>query len=162
VGKLTLRCKPTDVGKLVQCIVEAGAPLAWRSSKIEIVADVPASVPPVLVDPGRLEQALQNLLHNAVRHTSPGGIVAFVVSEEAESVIIQVKDTGEGIAPEDLPHIWERFYQGESARNGVDGGAGLGLALVRELIEAMNGMVEVESVVGEGSCFTLRFPHVCA
>jgi signal transduction histidine kinase len=161
VGKLTLRCKPTDVGKLVQCIVEAGAPLAWRSSKIEIVADVPASVPLVLVDPGRLEQALQNLLHNAVRHTSPGGIVAFVVLEEADSVIIQVKDTGEGIAPEDLPQIWERFYQAESARNDVDGGAGLGLALVQELIEAMNGRVEVESVVSEGSCFTLRLPRVC-
>ena len=161
VGKLTLRCKPTDVGKLVQCIVEAGAPLAWRSSKIEIVADVPSTVPPVMVDPGRLEQALQNLLHNAVRHTSPGGIVAFVVSEEPESVIVQVKDTGEGIASEDLPYVWERFYQADSARNREDSGAGLGLALVRELIEAMNGGVEVESVMGEGSCFTLRLPRVC-
>src|SRR6202043_1778306 len=107
VGKLTLRCKPTDIGKLVQCIVEGGAPLAWRSSKIEIVADIAAMMPAVLGDPGRLEQVLQNLLHNAIRHTSPGGIVAFVVSEEQESVIIQVKDTGEGIASEDLPHIWE-------------------------------------------------------
>jgi signal transduction histidine kinase len=162
VGKLTLRCKPTGVGKLVQCIVEAGAPLAWRSSRIEIVADVPTEVPLVLIDPGRLEQALHNLLHNAVRHTSPGGIVAFVVAEEPESVIIQVKDTGEGIAPEDLPHIWERFYQAESARNGANSGAGLGLALVKELIEAMNGSVEVESVVDEGSCFTIRLPRACA
>ena len=159
VGKLTLRCKSTDVGKLVQCIVEAGAPLAWRSSRIEIVADVPLEVPPVLIDPGRLEQALHNLLHNAVRHTSPGGIVAFVVAEEPENVIIQVKDTGEGIAPEDLLHIWERFYQAESAHNGANSGAGLGLALVKELIEAMNGSVEVESVVDEGSCFTIRLPR---
>src|SRR6185312_1428966 len=124
------------------------------SSRIEIVADIADAISPVLVDPGRLEQVLQNLLHNAVRHTSPGGIVAFVVSEEAESVIIQVKDTGEGIAPEDLPYIWERFYQADNARNSLDGGAGLGLALVKELVEAMDGTVEVESVVGGGSCFT--------
>lgn len=159
VGKLTLRCKPTDVGKLVQQIADAGATLAWRSSRIEVVADVPCQVLPVLVDPGRLEQALHNLLHNAIRHTSPGGIVAFVVTEEAKSVLIQVKDTGEGITPEDLPHIWERFYQAESAHNAVNSGAGLGLALVKELIEAMKGTVEVESVVGEGSCFSIRLPR---
>jgi signal transduction histidine kinase len=58
-----------------------------------------------------------------------------------------------------LPHIWERFYQAESARNGANSGAGLGLALVKELIEAMNGSVEVESVVDEGSCFTIRLPR---
>ncbi len=159
VGKLTLRCKPTDVGKLVQSIADAGAALAWQVSKIEVVADAPCEISPVLVDPGRLEQALHNLLHNAVRYTSPGGIVALVVAEEAESVIIQVKDTGDGIAPEDLPHIWERFYQVESAHKGANSGAGLGLTLVKELIEAMNGSVEVESVVGEGSCFTIRLPR---
>jgi signal transduction histidine kinase len=85
-----------------------------------------------------------------------------VVTEEPENVTIQVKDTGEGIAPEDLLHIWERFYQAESARNSANSGAGLGLALVKELIEAMNGSVEAESVVGEGSCFTIRLPRVCA
>jgi signal transduction histidine kinase len=161
VGKLTLRCKPTDVGKLVQSIADTGAALGWQSSRIEVVADIPCQAPSVMVDPTRLEQALHNLLHNALRHTAPGGIVALVVAEEKESVIIQIKDTGEGIAPEDLPHIWQRFYQSESARNGANSGVGLGLALVKELIEAMNGSVAVESTMGEGSCFTIRLPRTC-
>lgn len=158
VGKLTLRCEPTDVGKLVRRVVETGASLAWRTSKIEMVADVLAEFPCALVDASRLEQALWNLLHNAVRHTSPGGIVAVVVTAEAEAVVIRVKDTGEGIAPVDLPHIWERFYQTESSRGRVGSGTGLGLALVKELIEAMGGTVAVESVPEEGSCFSLRLP----
>jgi signal transduction histidine kinase len=72
-----------------------------------------------------------------------------------------VKDTGEGIAPDDLPHIWERFYRGESTRTRMGSGTGLGLALVKEWTEAMGGTVAVESVPGEGSCFTLRLPSDC-
>ena len=161
VGRLTLRCEPTDVGKLVRRVVETRAPLAWRASRVEVVADVLCSLPLALVDGIRVEQALQNLLHNAVRHTSPGGIVAVAVSEEAEVVVIHVKDTGEGIAPEDLPHIWERFYQAGGSSTRMGGGTGLGLALVKEWIEGMGGTAGVESVVGEGSCFTLRLPRAC-
>lgn len=157
VGKLTLRCEPTDVGILVRRIVETAAPLVWQASKIEVVADVPCELPSLLVDANRLEQVLQNLLHNAVRHTSPGGIVAVVVMAEPEVVVLQVKDTGEGIAPGDLPHIWERFYQTENARMGS--GTGLGLALVKEWVEAMGGTVFAESVLGEGSCFSIRLPR---
>jgi signal transduction histidine kinase len=102
---------------------------------------------------------LQNLLHNGVRHTSPGGIVAIVVTMEAQTVCIRVKDTGEGITPEDLPRIWERFYQTNSARTRTDRGAGLGLSLVKEWIEAMGGTACAESVVGAGSCFTLSLPQ---
>lgn len=154
VGKLTLRCEPTDVGVLVKRIVETMAPLVWRTSKIEMVAEVPCELPFALVDGNRLEQVLQNLLHNAVRHTSPGGIIAVVVTVESKRIVLQVKDTGEGIAANDLPHIWERFYQTESAR--VGRGTGLGLALVKEWVEAMGGTVSVESVVGEGSCFQIQ------
>ncbi len=157
VGKLTLRCEPTDVGILVLRIVETAAPLVWQASRIEVVADMPCELPSVLVDGNRLEQVLQNLLHNAVRHTSPGGIVAVVVRAEPEAVVLQVKDTGEGIAPGDLPHVWERFYQTESAR--IGSGTGLGLALVKEWVEAMGGTVSAESVVGEGSCFNICLPR---
>lgn len=151
----TLQYKPTDVGEVVRHIVEASAPLIWQASKIEVVADPTSSLPLVLVDPNRLEQVLHNLLHNAVRHTSPGGIVALVARTEADRMILQVKDTGEGIAPADLPHIWERFYQTDSSRMRKAGGAGLGLALVKEWVEAMGGAVAVESVLGEGSCFSI-------
>src|SRR5215472_8657798 len=95
VGRLTLRCEPTDVGMLVKRIVDARAPLAWRASRVEVVADVPCDLPPALVDASRLEQVLQNLLHNAVRHTPPGGIVAIIATIEAGSIVLQVKDTGE-------------------------------------------------------------------
>ncbi len=105
VGKLELQCESTDVGQLVRRIVETSAPLVWQLSRIELVADTPSEILDVLVDPKRLEQVLRNLLHNAVRHTSPGGIVAVQILVEPEAILIQVKDTGEGIVPEELPHI---------------------------------------------------------
>jgi signal transduction histidine kinase len=160
VGRLTLQCRPTDVGEIVRRVVETRAPLVWKASKITMVADVPSNLPCVLADPGRLEQALQNLLHNGVRHTAPGGIVAVVLTTERNDLLLHVKDTGEGIAPNDLPHIWERFYQTESARARMGGGTGLGLALVKEWIEMMGGSVSAESMLGEGSCFTLRLPAI--
>jgi signal transduction histidine kinase len=162
VGKLELQCESTDVGQLVCGIVETSAPLAWQSSRIELVADTPPESLDALVDPKRLEQVLRNLLLNAVRHTSPGGMVALQVTEEPETILLYVKDTGEGIAPKDLPHIWERFYQVERAGNPRDDGIGLGLALVKEWIEQMGGTVSVESSVGVGSCFTLRLPRAGA
>jgi signal transduction histidine kinase len=159
VGKLELRCESTNVGKLVREVIEKGAPLVWRSSRIEMVADTPSELVHALVDPKRLEQVLRNLLHNAVRHTTPGGIVAVEVKKEPEAVLILVKDTGEGISPKDLPDIWERFYQTEISQTRLNGGAGLGLALVKEWIEEMDGTVSVESVVDEGSCFSLHLPR---
>ena len=146
-------------GTFIHRIVKARAPLAWQANRIEVVAEVPSALPPALVDANRLEQALQNLLHNAVRHTSPGGIVAVAVAAEPEALVLHVKDTGEGIAPQDLPRIWERFYQAKNAGNGIGTGTGLGLALVKEWIEAMGGSVAAESVLGEGSCFTIRLPQ---
>ncbi len=158
VNGLALDVRPIDVGPLVRERVEAMTPLAWQSDRVEVVAEVPPDLPPALADPDRLEQALINLLRNGVRHTPPGGIVAVVVAAEPEHVRIEVRDTGAGIPPEDLPHIWERFYRGAEARAKDNRGAGLGLPLVKELTEAMGGSVEVESAVGEGCCFTLRFP----
>jgi signal transduction histidine kinase len=159
VGPFTFRLEPIDVGKLVRNIVETTAPVVWRLRKIDVVAEVPSELPDIPVDSNRIKQVVQNLIHNAVRHTSPGGIVAIKILVESEAVLIRVKDTGEGIATEELPHIWERFYQVESIRTRIDNGAGLGLALVKEWVEEMGGSVSVESIVGEGSCFTLRLPR---
>ena len=156
VGKLTLQLVSTSVSALVVHVVAVVTPLAWQMRRIEVVSEIAPDLPPALVDAGRLEQALQNILHNAVRHTPPGGIVAVAVEAENTSLSIRVSDTGEGIAPEKLSRIWERFYQGEQHMQ--ESGAGLGLALVKEWIEGMGGSVAVESVVGQGSCFTLRVP----
>lgn len=160
VGKLELRCQNVDAGALARRVAATVAPLAWQAGRVEVIAGVDCDAPIIFVDPCRLEQALHNLAHNGVRHTPPGGIVALLVQADDAAVTLQVKDTGEGIAPADLPRIWERFYRAESSRAHSGNGSGLGLALVKELTEAMGGEASVESVPGEGSCFTLRFPRV--
>jgi signal transduction histidine kinase len=159
VEALTLDLQPTMLDAIVQRRLAALAPLAWERECIEMVAEMPDGLPPVLADEGRLDQILTNLLRNALRHTPPGGIIVVRAEAEANLVRLDVCDTGEGIAPEALPHIWERFYRGEEARAQDQHGAGLGLALVREFTEAMGGAVDVQSVVGEGSCFTVWLPR---
>jgi signal transduction histidine kinase len=114
------------------------------------------------VDEARLEQVVANLVHNGVRHTPPGGIVSLWVGNAPDGVKLQVRDTGEGIAAQDLPRIWDRFYRADAARLRPEGGSGLGLALVKELTEAMGGSVNVASIVGQGSCFTLVLPRAAA
>jgi signal transduction histidine kinase len=163
VGRLDLRREPTDVVELARRVVETMAPLAWQSGRVELIAEASERASPALADASRLEQVLQNLLHNGVRHTPPGGIVVVAVNRgvvaDTDSVVLQVKDTGEGIAPADLPHIWERFYRADSSRAHAATGTGLGLALVKEMTEAMGGTVAAESTLGQGSCFTVRLPR---
>jgi signal transduction histidine kinase len=157
VGRLELHLKPTDAGVVVRRLVETTAPLAWRQRRVEVLAEIAPDLPPARADAQRLAQIVSNLLGNAVRHTPPGGLVAAAVAAEPDVVRVEVRDTGEGIPPDDLPRIFERFYRG---RNGDgQGGAGLGLALTRELTEAMGGTVEAASAPGEGSRFTVRLPR---
>jgi signal transduction histidine kinase len=155
VGRLALRVEPVDAGVVVCRLAETVAPLAWGQRRVQVVAEIAPDLPPARADGQRLEQIVSNLLGNAVRHTPPGGLVAAIVSTEPAAVRIEVRDTGEGILPEDLSHVFERYYRG---RNNEHGGAGLGLALVKELTAAMGGSVEVTSTSGEGSCFTVRLP----
>ncbi len=159
VNRLELRREPIDAGRVARQAVESAAPLAWQRGRVTVATQVATDVPLALGDAGRLEQVLLNLLHNGIRHTPPGGIVAVEVSAEPSSVLLEVRDTGEGIAPDDLPHIWERFYRAHKSKEQPTSGTGLGLALVKELTEAMGGSVAVTSVLGEGSCFTVRIPR---
>ncbi|MBV9325946.1 MAG: HAMP domain-containing histidine kinase [Chloroflexi bacterium] len=153
LGRLTLRLEPTNVGAVVQQVVSTSAPLAWRQRRVEVLAEVGSGLPPAIADRQRLEQVLSNLLSNALRHTPPGGLVAIAVAADDGLVRIEVRDTGEGIDAEDLPHVFERFFRG---RNNAEVGAGLGLALVAELTHAMGGNVTAHSTPGEGSCFEVR------
>jgi signal transduction histidine kinase len=152
VKKLPMRVLPCDIHPLIQTMVTNETPLAWRSSLIEIVLDLPPVLPLVHADPQRLEQALRNVLRNALRHTSPGGMVIVAAQSTDEHVIVTIEDTGEGIAPDELEHIWERFYQAQKSQG--QGGTGLGLALVKEWMEEMGGQITVSSVLHEGSIFT--------
>ena len=155
-GRLDLDCRPTDVAANAQRVVDAMAPLAWQAGRVTVIADLPAGLPPARADGERLGQVLANLVRNAIRHTEPGGIVAVALRAEPDALALEVRDTGTGIAPDELPHIWERFYRGEEEHTRTGDGAGLGLALVKELTEAMGGMVAVDSRMGKGSCFTVR------
>jgi signal transduction histidine kinase len=160
VGGLDLNLQSVDLGNVIRRRVKALAPLAWERERIEVVAELLDALPLVRTDEGRFDQVLANLLRNALRHTDPGGIVVVVTSSDEEAVRVEVRDTGEGIPPEELPHVWDRFYRGDEGRARDTQGAGLGLALVRELTEAMGGKVEVESRLGEGSCFAVTLPRV--
>lgn len=157
VGRLAVRSEPTQVGTVVQHVVDAQAPLAWRQRRVQVLAQLVDDLPAARADAERLEQMVSNLVNNAIRHTPPGGLVAVAVGSEQAQVRIEVRDTGEGIAEDQLPRVFERFYRGD----GTDGaaGAGLGLALVKELAETMGGTVEATSTPGEGSCFTVRLPR---
>jgi signal transduction histidine kinase len=152
VGRLDLRPAPTDVGGLVRGQVEIHAPLAWQQRRVEVLAEVPPEGPTAFVDAQRVAQIVSNLLSNAIRHTPPGGLVAASVAQESDTVRIEVRDTGTGIAHEALGRVWERFYRTQ------DGGAGLGLALVKELAESMGGSVDVASTPGEGTSFSVCLP----
>jgi len=110
----------------------------------------------VEVDSHRLGRALSNLLDNAVKYTPSGGRVEVEARRHEQSVIVQIRDTGEGIPERDLPRIWDRLYRGESSRS--HRGLGLGLSLVRAIVKAHGGRIEVESQPGHGSCFSLYLP----
>ncbi len=112
----------------------------------------------------RIEQVIVNLLTNAIHHTPPGGSITVSVKaltqtvENQSSILISVVDTGEGIAAEHLPHIFERFYRGSDSRARSEGGTGLGLAIVKHLVLAHGGKVWAQSKLGEGSTFYVLLP----
>jgi signal transduction histidine kinase len=110
-------------------------------------------------DPQRLGQVLRNLLANAIAYTPPGGQVALQAEALAEGVRIEVRDTGCGIAPEHVPNVFERFYRVDASRARATGGAGIGLAVVKQLVDAHGGGVSVSSEPGRGSCFRVTLPY---
>jgi signal transduction histidine kinase len=144
------------VSTLARQVAGAFRPLAWQVGKVTIVAESKTD-PVIQADPDRLEQILANLFRNAVQHTPPGGIISLLIETKDEQAVITVRDTGEGIDPEELPQIWERFYRGENADVSYNRGAGLGLALVKEFVIAMGGQIEVSSEPGLGTEFIIRF-----
>ncbi|MFB8757321.1 sensor histidine kinase [Streptomyces nigra] len=115
-------------------------------------------VPWLDADPVRMRQALGNLVSNALRHTPSGGTVTLSARPDGDDVVLEVADTGTGIAPEDLPHVFERFWRAEKSRSRRTGGSGLGLPIVRQLTAAHGGTAEAAGAPGSGAVFTLRLP----
>jgi signal transduction histidine kinase len=129
-----------------------------RASGVSLEAEVNGEGISVLGDAIRLKQAVINLVDNAIKYNRPGGSVVLGISRRGDKVVIEVRDTGPGIAAEDVPLIFDRFYRVDKSRSRAAGGSGLGLAIVRKIAEDHGGMVEVESVVGQGSAFRLILP----
>jgi signal transduction histidine kinase len=155
-GQLHLDIGPVDAAAVATQVHEAMAPLAWRERHIRLLCTAEAGEEPVLADRGRLAQVLMNLVRNAITQTPEGGMVAIEVKPlEAGPVEMSVSDTGPGIESEESEKIFERFYRTDASRARSTGGFGLGLAIAREMVEAMGGRIRVESSPGQGSRFTV-------
>ena len=149
-GAVTLELIPISARDLISDTIEAMRPQAAQKG-VALSGSVAAEVGAVLASPQKLERALYNLVSNAIRHTPAGGEVTLLVSSQPPGILFEVRDTGEGIAPADLPHVFERFYRGEKSRSRATGGAGLGLAITRGIVEAHGGTIEIASEPGHGT-----------
>jgi heavy metal sensor kinase len=155
-GEIHLASDPVDVSALVSSLAGQMEPLAsWKNIQLHVRVEDDVFV---AGDPGWLECAVLNLLDNAVKFTPEGGVVDVVVAQNGNSACLDFRDTGIGIPADALPHVFERFYRAEPSRSKEYEGAGLGLALVKWVVENHHGRVSVESAVGQGSCFQVSLP----
>ena len=162
-GKLTMDFRPTDLGALLSSSVEAFRPTA-EAKKVTLTLELETGgALRVLGDGARLQQALWNLLANAVKFTPPGGSIHVRGGSQGGRARVEVRDTGEGIVPEFLPHVFDRFRQQNASTTRVHGGLGLGLAIVRYVVELHGGSVAVQSDgPGKGASFRIELPLVQA
>ena len=161
-GKLRLQARPVRLPSVVRAAMEAVEPAALAKT-VALEARIEPELPAVMGDPDRLQQVLWNLLSNAIKFTPKGGRVTVSVAGRNSEVVLTVADSGAGIKPEFLPHVFERFRQAESSTNRAYGGLGLGLAIVRHLVELHGGSVAVQSEgEGQGATFSVHLPVAAA
>ena len=155
-GQLVLALQECYSGEFFARILDP-LPTTYQNSGITV--QLPESIPNVLIrlDPDRIEQVLLNLVHNSIKYTPEGGIVRIDIDNTEENLQVTVSDTGHGVAPEELPHIFDSFYRGNAFRRAGLDGAGLGLAICKSIIDQHGGRISVKSQLGRGSrfCFTL-------
>ena len=156
-GQLKLERRPVAPADLVDRALEAARAQA-EAKGIALQADLPEDLPLVDVDSQRIGQVLGNLLSNALTHTPSGGKVVIAARAKQLKVEVSVSDTGEGIPPERLPYIFERFYRADKSRSRLTGGTGLGLSIAKQLVEAHGGRISVKSQVGQGTTFAFTLP----
>jgi len=157
-GRLKLNFEESDLGALVDQTVAALVPLATPKG-VRVECQVAAGLPLIWVDRARITQIVINLVENAIKFTPTGGRIRVAVRETGDDhLVLEVDDTGEGIPPEHMPKIFERFYQVDRTMRRQHGGTGLGLAVVKSLAELHGGSVSVQSQVGQGTVFWVRFP----
>ncbi|MBN1249582.1 MAG: HAMP domain-containing protein [Anaerolineae bacterium] len=157
-GALELKLRPTPVSQLVET-VSARLIRQFEDKGVTLATDVPPDLPLVQVDEGRIGQVLLNLVGNALQYTPTGGSVSIHAHRRGDAVVLVVEDTGIGIAPEHLPHLFERFYRVDRSRSRAGGGSGIGLTIARHLVRAHGGEIEASSPGrGQGSVFSITLP----
>ncbi|MHC4946414.1 MAG: 7TM diverse intracellular signaling domain-containing protein, partial [Planctomycetota bacterium] len=156
-GAATVAYEPRDIRAGVASLVHGFMPFA-RSKEVKLELRAPDELPLVYVDPGKLDKIMSNLLSNACKFTDRGGAVVVRITNDDQTLKIAIKDTGIGIAQEDLPKIFERFRQADGGASRRFEGTGIGLALSKELVELMGGTLAVNSDLGVGSTFTVSLP----
>jgi signal transduction histidine kinase len=155
-GRTRFTREPVDLAGLVRECLEVVRPQA-ETERLRLEGVFAPEVGPVFGDRNRLKQVVLNLLTNAVKYNQRGGLIRVVLSGEGSQAVLAVTDTGRGIPPESLPHMFERFYRVPD-QEGATAGSGLGLAIAKRIIEANRGTIEIESEIGRGSTFTVRLP----
>ena len=156
-GALNWTKEPGSLRDLISDTLETMHAQA-AAKQITLCGEVDATIDPVPMHALKLQRVLSNLLQNAIRHTPAGGTVSVTAHHRGARAEIEIADTCEGIAPGDLPHIFEPFYRGEKSRARDGSGAGLGLAIARGIVEAHGGAIRVESEIGTGSRFVFTLP----
>ncbi|NTV62251.1 MAG: HAMP domain-containing protein [Oscillochloris sp.] len=154
-GQIVLNFQPLDIVAIVGYLA-AQFGLQCEDEELELLVDLPSELPPVYADQQRIEQVLINVLVNAIRYTPAGGTIKIGAEQSAAALRLIVRDTGVGIAPENLGLIFDRFYRVDSSRSRHSGGAGVGLAIARHLMRAQHGDIWAESAgLGAGSTFVI-------
>jgi two-component system OmpR family sensor kinase len=160
-GKIALREEAINVRTVIDKVYDQAQLLAHGQ---EIHSEVAPDTPPVCADSDRLQQVLLNIVDNALKFTpSDGRVELSAHSEEQNTVIIEVRDTGKGISPEALPHVFDRFYRADPSRSRLPqlvGGNGLGLAIAKELVEVQGGAITIDSTPYEGTIVTIQLRAV--
>ncbi|WP_302220788.1 cell wall metabolism sensor histidine kinase WalK [Acidaminococcus timonensis] len=157
VHQLELHLQPMDLGEKTERAAEMLEPLL-EEKNLHFVKELAPDLPLRQLDPDRLNQILYNLITNAIRYTTPGTAILLKTEAAGKNVRLLIADEGPGIAPEDLPHVFEQFYRGDKSRNRALGGSGIGLSLAKSFVEAQGGSIRAENRKNGGAAFIVEFP----
>jgi signal transduction histidine kinase len=156
-GGIPLARQPGSLADLISDTLESFSALA-KQRDVRLTGEVAGHIDPVNMDTQKMGRVLANLLSNALRHTPAGGAVSLRAAAADEAITITVSDTGDGIDPADLPHVFEQFYRGEKSRSRATGGSGLGLAIARQIVAAHGGQITAESEPEQGTTIHITLP----
>lgn len=157
-GSMPLTLEPASISDLISDTLESFSGLAAQKG-VNLCGSAEEGVDPISMDVLWMGRAFNNLISNAIRYTPADGEISLTAKSAGDNVIVNISDSGEGILPEDIPHVFERFYRGDKSRNRVSGGAGLGLAIAKGVVEAHQGSVSVQSERLRGTTFTITLPR---